>query len=447
MAQYLRFDFYGSQPMLERILKHYNKFRNYYNKVAWRRVPADAGYYPLAQIIADAVNATLISSGHAEFSDDRHPMLLPGVLAIDGNNRTLPFIEKQYFQGNGERPSLIRSDPLDLNFVVCEFPVWERIGTWDLTRFLKTFDQWSAYLFVTAILLVSVTAFSSVRSGYRFAIFDTIQATISVGRGRKKVRSGVFILWMYILVILVPAYFGDIASKVIIPADEIRVNSFIDLEKQNYTIQYPGRVLTKFFADLLESLRGLRSVSPEIKTLGRLLQKTVRRSHDKDEIYKALIRNHEANIHGWLFVLSAMNKANYIMELHPYEERKKCYVGKKLVRYGDAFHVFLPPRSLELARVFKFIEQAGIVKRWIYEYQAAYFSERVQNRIKYKSPTNVKEEKRPAENLKLKGKIITIFVLWGTLLSACTLCFYFELCWHLGLSLLVFIVLDQIRVK
>lgn len=429
-TKYLRFDFYGSQRYLKYILKRHTKFRNYFN--TRRGIPANAGHYALGQLIAEAVNSTLISLGHSEYSNELHPKMLPAVLAFDGENRTLPYIGKRYFQGIGERPSLIRTDPNDLNFAVCGITEWERISVWDFTSFFQSFDQLSAYLLLLAMLLVSITAFSGVRTGFRFTFFYTIQTIISVHHGRKNMRSGIFVLWMLCLVLLVPLYFSDIASKVIIPAKEKRLTSFDDVERQHFAVASPNGIATDFFVDVVNSLKGMKYVSAEVLTLGRLLKQTVNRTYFKDEVYYKMASNREVIIIGWPFALSAMNQANIVMKRLPEEERKKCYVGEKLLKYGDSFHVFLPPRSAHIALAFRYLEQSGIAQRWIYEYQAAFFSARVQKRVMYKSPTSVKEEKTPPENLKLKGKIVTIFLLCGSLILVSILCFLYEISKHVA---------------
>lgn len=343
---------------------------------------------------------------------------------------------------------MIKSDSHDLNFVVCEYPEWEQVSVWDFSIFFKFSEPRNFCLIATVIFLISITAFSSGQKGFQLAFFATIRNMISLGHGQKqaKIRSGLLILWVLSMVLLAPLYFGDIASKIIIPAAEKRMTEFFDLKKHNYSVINPDNILTDLFNDVVKSLEEVRKPSPGVLTFGNLIRQAVNRTFVDNKVFHSLARNHETIIFGWPITLSLMNRGNIVMTTFTEKDTKKCYVGQKLVKFGDSFHTFLPPGHVEIAKVFANLEHAGIVQRWIYEYQAAFFSDRVQNRGKFKSPTNVMEEREPPENLKLEGKTITIFLLWATCIVVSIQCFVCEMALHLILSLYILILLlSQIR--
>lgn len=72
MAKFISFDFYGSHKYLKYLLKYFKILRNYHNSVK-RRISENGPYYALGQIIAQAVNATLVADGHPKYLDEHYP--------------------------------------------------------------------------------------------------------------------------------------------------------------------------------------------------------------------------------------------------------------------------------------------------------------------------------------------------------------------------------------
>lgn len=426
------FDFFGSTDEYVRsLLAKYTKIRNYFNAV-----PPGAAYYALGHITAQAANATLIAYGHPDYAEGRHPRILPGVLHFDQKNRTIDYIWRRYYPPRSpwlrETPSFVRVDSMDLNFAICEMPKQKSDSGWDLTVFADSFDRLTWLCLLTAWIFVSVLAFTRVQTGINLVFFSSLSVLLSEevsGIPRKMGRSKLFVLWMFVCLIVVPFYSGDIASQVISPSPDERLEKLEDFLNQNYTVISGDQITLNFFNDVVTSLSEREYVQPDIRTLEQLLKQIAVRPYYDDSFYKSLVQENKViSIMGWPFVISATNNAFTWMNNNPGVPRQKCYVGKKLVRYGDSFHIFLPPRALETAHAYQLLFSAGIAQRWNYEYLAPFHSSRVQNRVRFKSPIFVvdEQEKRTVV-LAMKGKTVTIFILWALCLFGCGLTF----CWEL----------------
>lgn len=445
-SECLLFDFYGStQDNIDRLLPRYSQLRNYYaqpgiNYEPTLPIPGGAGVYALAQVVADAINATLIAYGHPNFRPGRYPILLPAVSEFGESNRTIDFVRREYYSNRSsynyavhmEFPTWIPVDHWEQNFVVCEHPRTKIISSWSFSVFLHPFDYLTWLLLSIAIILVSIFTFSSINSGCKFVLLPTLSALLSeetAGVGHEAGdRSKLYVLWLFFCLVLAPFYTGDMASKIISPPKDDRMSTIEDLERENYTIIYGNQVTLDSYNDIITSCKNQETAG--VKVLKKILKRTAFRSYDRWDFIKALVDEEKvASIMGWNFAVSFLNQGNRYESYKPLspEKRRKCYIGKEVVNIGNTFNIFLPPRNAKLANQTRYIWASGIAQRWWYEYQAAHHSERVQSRVKVKGPTHVIDESvlRIIE-LKMERETITIFLLWGCCIMASVICWAAE---------------------
>jgi len=92
------------------------------------------------------------------------------------------------------------------------------------------------------------------------------------------------------------------------------------------------------------------------------------------------------------------------------------------------FYIIAPPHNTQLKLAAERVNESGIYKFWMDEFSKILFSNRVQDRSKVISPTNVQSGFESGFSpLQLQGKILTVVFLWGTCLVICLISFVFEL--------------------
>lgn len=115
---------------------------------------------------------------------------------------------------------------------------------------------------------------------------------------------------------------------------------------------------------------------------------------------------------------------------------RKCHVGKELLPMWECFQAILPPENGRFGEVNQWIEAAGIQSRWIKEVLGMGQALRVQDRVKFRGPTKIKDDPREAVALNLQGKMARAFALWGICLGICIMSLCMELA-YLNISRIV----------
>lgn len=393
---------FSSEFDIQKAISSYSRLADYHSAAsldhAW-----NFRFYPritVLNILAKAANATMT---YGDKLVDKHPQikLLPSSIwspLVDYQN-------KSYNMSGDKFPQnvlIIKVEPNNCAFIYCDFIRQEDISEWDFTLLLIPFDKrtWLLLIIVFLVVVPLSGKFSSV-------IMPILSATFSIGTTGLAEKSKIFILWMAMCMILGNMYSGEVTSKIMVPPKDAVLTEFWQLEDRNYTAIAPQST-NQMLGNVINYLENIRSTSGQIAK--RLLE-TVK-------IVDAQIINEILLFNTSRFVVIGPWTYIHLVDwscrsLARNQEERKCHLGKELVQMGDNFVIFLPPRNSELATTYQKLIEAGIHQRWDQEVNGIMHSQRVQDRVRVKSPTTILEEAVPVKAQRLKGKMVTMFLLWG----------------------------------
>lgn len=395
------------------VITSYSRIRDYYrNGNDSKRIWA-IGNYPMivvANIIAESVNATLVSTREAteERGFDRYPEIQITFAAIwarthDHRNKSLHLIDKV--------PAGIHLIPIPASnwiFLYADLPRLERISVWDFSLFTDPLDLWTWLLLQTAYLFVVPLSGHFTR-----VIMPILAATLSFGTTGPPTKSKIFLLWMVTCMIVGNLYSGEVTSQIMIPPKDEVMTEFRQLVERNYTMVFPGASSASGLHIKIaqEFLAKRRSRAGQI--LAVLLNNAI--VLDIRDIAETLAfrQGNFAVIGPWPNMYTIL-WAYYLAWNHEKKVKRKCHIGGELLKTSEKFFIFIPPQSDILAKRFLAIQESGIYERWNDEEDGLMHSMRVQDRVRVKSPTKLLENTiTQAESQILEGKMITLFLLWG----------------------------------
>lgn len=448
MKNHLLLDFYEiDQKFLEVVFRDYGKLPDYYCTVDHPCIGMTrATLCVLANILAEAINFTLIAPGHPSYEDNGlHPKIYPALQELDNENRTVTKVWSNYFScvppgkwRRKEAPELIKTQFLDLNFVYCAAVQKQHDSIWEFSLFTDPFDFWIWMGLLVALVLVSWLAFSSFKGNgaLSFQVVSSLEPLLSPGIGGFDKKSLLFVLWMLTTMVLVIFYSGVLTSVVISPSPEVSLETVSDLEKNNYSFILPNSVWIRLIQAIsMASLSGNLFTPMDYDHVRRIAKSNeirIYRSYPKFLFEMSSVNEKVASFMMWPLALrTASLAANVISAEEASASRKikkrKCYVGKKMVRVGEAYLAVTPPGSMLLGSVFRRLVDSGIAGRWWDEFIAMGYSMRVQDRRRVISPTEIlSDEGNIFEELRLEGDTVTIFLLWTGCLVICLVTFGFE---------------------
>lgn len=396
---------------LQKVIQNYSRLRDMYRREGndlvenWRMV-----YYPnnaVETVLAKFINATPISIDQARNLTTAVPF--PEVVTLPssywqkvGNyrNETYPITDKI-----PEGVQLVLMYDIKYNFVYCDVSSKEKISIWEFSIFLNPFDKMTWGLLVTSFVLVA-----PISGKFSKVIMPMISATLSVGTIAPSRGSRMFIIWMCVCMLLANFYSGELTSSITVPPKDDVMTHFRHLQERHYTY-----ALQKSHENSLKNLRSYWAKSPTEpgKVIAALLEKVAL----AEELYGFMIGGRYATIAPWPAALVFPWVHKFMIKTYrPYYtwSNKKCHVGQELAKMGEQFFIFLPPKNAKLVEGLQQLIQAGIYQRWIQEEDGLLHSERVQDRVRVKSPTKVVEmEVAEIPTVGLERKVITMFLLWG----------------------------------
>jgi len=151
---------------------------------------------------------------------------------------------------------------------------------------------------------------------------------------------------------------------------------------------------------------------------------------NKTEFYKNLAYTKKiVTFFLWPFVMKAINEANNVIanDQPVHSKRRICYVGKRIIPSGETYFGFAPPGSDRLLQAFYSTFETGLYYYWMTEFLKMTYASRVQDRNKVVSPTQIKDDfVNIVSKLRMEGKILTVFFLWGVCLMICVISFGIE---------------------
>lgn len=442
---YLIFDLYEIvQKDLERFRHtHGHYLRNFYCLKVPCSSESIAVVSALANTIADGVNATLIGKGHSEYLTDGIPKYYSGLQQEDITGRTIVAVWNKYYSSANvgsekrEMPKFVKPPLLDFNFMVCAVKKKKYTSVLDFSIFTDPFDSWIWMYLSLALILVAVIAFSRLLNtphSLKSAFLSSVAVLLSPGGSGIPRNSALFVLWMFTCTILVTLYSGNLTSEVISPAPEDTIENLHQLADHNYGLIFGHIAWYGTVKMTAESISHSDKFTPkELLILENMVRKHQIYLYERTEFLQELALSEKKVTSMTLWPMAIRNALDAADELaidvsnSKKSEMKKCYVGKKLVKFGEVFYAFTPPGSARLGKVFRRLTGSGITYRWLTELENVWHSNRVQDRGKVKSPTNILDSNgSTCEPLDLEGKTVTIFLLWIGCICGCLVCFIFE---------------------
>lgn len=445
--KFLMYDFMrGSQKMLVKVLEKHGRLRDYFGdaKEAGRQWSIQ---YVIADLVAQGINATLIARGHSMFQDGGHagsnwtqstfPRYFPMRRICDKRDETVEHVWNMFHTSQNisqEMPSFVRRTDLDFNFAVCTVKDKKYDSSWSFSIFLDPFDSWIWASLIVALMLVGLLVKTTERLGFVPAFFSSISPLLLAGQS-VRIRSKLLVLWMMASMILVTFYSGEMTSLVIKPPSDLVMEKLSELEKNNYSLVFNQRFVLNFLNSSVNIMRKKDFVNEKLDLISRLLSsRDIIVTNDNEKSFKVLAEKDKvAAINGWPYAMMAAIHANHVISSRnrlPGLVAKKCYIGKELVTTGELYVTFLPPGSTQIEKVFQRLAAGGITARWYREDRAIAYSIRVQERVMVKSETSlIDNTKIVIGGLSIKGKMTTIFLVWGFGLVFNLTVFLAELFW------------------
>lgn len=299
----------------------------------------------VGDLVAKAVNATLISIDHPRYDD--YPKLFPTVQAFNirniWNNVYLSTSSPKYL------PEFLPVVATDFNFAYCSIPKRQVENIWNFSIFTKSFDVWTWLALCASVLLVSIFAFSKWTKGYSPIFLATISVVISPAPSGMRVnwgKSHIFILWMLMCSLVTFFYTGEMTSVVLRPPAEKTMGTVFDLERENYSLIFDGQ---RIF-DILNLTMTLLSRQPYVDSRVACVQRIMK---SKTEIvsenrfpeeFTAQDAKH-ASIQKWMLTMEEVVLAEKFLKGRG-NRKEECYIGKQLVPAGEVYFAFVPPGNI-----------------------------------------------------------------------------------------------------
>ncbi len=409
-----------NQSQVNSLLKNYTGLKDMHHRPN-RMIP----FLTLGNILATAINATLIVTSTVNSSSLNHPTMYIGVKAIDVPNKTPLYFWENYVTPSNERAEFISIDHLPYNLAYCDVPKFAKESVFDMTIFTDPFDTYTWIALSASFTLVSLLV-SCYMSGSPFnflnSIFPTFSALFSAFTGPSSIhgkleRSIVFTFWLLFSTIFMTFYTGIMTSTFIKPPPTKILGSVDDLLSKEYTLVFQTE-LSLVSTKTLANHQNITALLELIKT-SRISQ---------DYVNELAYGHKTAFVYFWTSVFEAVTTADELIRNNKNKQEKECFVGTNLIDSGKLFYAFIPPKSVNATQVFRKLYESGIYRLWQKEYIGLSHSKRVQDRVKFISQTKVwLDDNMEERSLSLGGKMTTVFVLYGICVVLCMLAFICEI--------------------
>lgn len=239
--------------------------------------------------------------------------------------------------------------------------------------------------------------------------------------GNVPAYSVLFVVWALSCQVLVNLYLGKMTSFVISPQEPEVMSGVQSLVDRNYTLLFHAKRLANFVKSF------------EITNLENFID-SARLLPENRMFHSLALETNVAVVLPWPLAIKALSAARKVAM----ERGKNCFSGKHLVvGQPSQFCLFLTPKHSRVFESFKRFEEAGIYELWTVEYIKLVFANRVQDRLRVITPTKMVEEVN-VERLKLKGKLLQVFLLLGLCCIVSGFCFLVEIFWWQNLFLWIY---------
>lgn len=435
---------------------HYPRFRDFH-KGSDKLMSHLLWYFPtlvFVNIIAEHANATVIEEDKhcatnakdcGAKSGHKYPWIWPAVRMLDNSMvKTTIFSTWSQYQNSKNittppekiwNPSKVRKEmPTFLlikveffNFYYCNVQTRLVVSPWTLSLFtdpfkVKTWIVWSvSFISVTTLLIINDS-----KNGAGSIILLLFSATLQIGSNEFSTKSGLYLVWLEMSMLLEFFYSGEITSTLISPPRDDIMSTFQDLRERQYALLTRNSVSAGVWNTTAQLMKPNSKVR---KNLEFFLENLVHLSPNFDE--RNYFHENGFVLRSWVYALEKVQKGNLDIQRkakNDMERARRCHLGQELVNFDETFFVTTPPGNTELARSFQLLFQTGIGKRFVDEIEGAIYSERVQDRVRVVSHTKVREREGVTfVRLTIGAKMVTVFLLWIFCLAATLLSFIGEM--------------------
>ncbi len=429
-----------NQSLLNSVIQNYSQLRSFHN---WPRRTHPIVIF--CNVVAQAFNATLeskmdnyyLTNPTQQTYPNQFPTIITTLDTIDVPHKTPSFYLKLYSTRNNtnEFPLFVAKDTYRFNFVYCDIPKRQRESLWSFTIFTSPFDIWTWILLILSLLTISkVTQISVKPFDFIAEILSNISSLLSSSIGTPTHKAGreksfLFILWISCGIIIHTFYVGMISSLLVRLPEENVMKNLTSLYRSNYKLVYADKGSLEFvkslaisakFAPLINMLNAAR-VLPEPNNLEALAFKT-----------------NVAVVYLWTYAFNVAAAAKVLISKQNIKNAKfghrESYVGKELWNDNrQSFFGVIPPKAGLVYTILQRLVAAGIYRYWYEEYEGLAISKRVQDRVKFVSPTKIRLDEKfirgvsDVPSLKMSGKIKTIFCVWTICLGTCVAVLFLEM--------------------
>lgn len=193
------------------------------------------------------------------------------------------------------------------------------------------------------------------------------------------------------------------------PSEKDLIKTWGDLHERNYTLVRTNKDFVYVVGDA-KAIKSRAFSAPYHAFLPSLIPNN---SEDTDEI--PLFADRVFNINFWACALNMPEASQIEIEQRAktsYEKERVCNAGQELLFPTRNYFAFLPSGNKPLFQAFARIQAARIVDRYTKEFSGMLTSVRVQDRVRVFSKTKrISTKVTSVENLKMQGKIKTVFLL------------------------------------
>lgn len=438
-------DFYHyNQNEFNFIVEHFSNLRNYHHHPD-RLFP----WLIFANEVAKAANFSLILKpiNYTTLGSESFPTLISALSESKPETKS-PLYFWNLFKNHSchetqhNHPIFISEPNYPYNIAYCDTPKIENDLIWDLSVFLSPFGIYTWFAIFTVLVVVSAVnsifiEFSNnkLKCFLSCQFFPTLNTLLSpsIGMSFWKVNknSKLLILWTFTSVILVTFYLGVMCSKMIKPSPFIILKNSTELHKNNYTLIY-------LYANHLELISSVAHKQSNVDLIN-LLETSEVHVNESEFINELAFGNKKAVLYAWTAVCHWATMAidlihkQELLENEQISNTKACFVGLEMISPGKLYYGFIPPNHNKLAYTMQLLFDTGIYNRWMYEYIGLATASRVQDRVKLKSPTKLVIQEyvdnygNKVPPLKLKGKMLKAFVLYGVCVLVCNIVLTLEI--------------------
>lgn len=429
-------DFDTTQSEID-VIVNFARLRDYYNRSDENngfnlnfRYP----YVAATQLVAAAMNASLVSFERKKICPNSPTLVLnyDNVVSSDFSDvayrHWIQYQPKVSRNVNAEVPKFIQISTDMGTCVYCDFPKKVKTSVWKFTLFTDPLGT------STWILLCLSGGSAAITLSFKFKASNVILSIVGPlfpfgVEPPSKIKSELFTLWMVMSMILGNLYTGSVSSELIRPALDDIARNLSELKAKNFTA-----VLWLENQNEKEVVLAVLPVWRNSTKITKLLSWFLERAQflpAMEQFAAMTMQSKTFSLFPSETLIGGILKIKKVARQIGTHVNKKCHVTEDHIFFSNQFVTILPPSNSKVEQVYNFLLTGGIFQRWNYERVALFNFNRVQDRVRFKGLRKYSDDEvESIEGLKMKGKMITVFLLWTICILISTVGFSIEFAWH-----------------